>query len=479
MTKELVSFDTAANSLPASVTTALNATYAAPAVIVKAGDEVDLRAKVIATTTGDILIPRGTYTLTASVTPNAGVTLRGEGDKTILKLPNGARWNAIVVTTADVTVRDVHLDGNKANTSYGQNGLYSTGARTKFINCYVHDFNGYNIVGFPGASDLLVQGCVTENAASEGIEFQGVTRGSCVGNMVRDNGANGIYIWNSSGTSSDITISGNTVSTSSQRLGAAGIRVDDGATNVTISSNILKDGTANSYGISVYSSTANIVSNVSGSGNSVSGSLLTTGIYGGANVRGMTVSGNAVADIGGGTGIQLAVNVAYSTVTGNTVSGCKTSGIWIDANDVVVNGNCCVNNGQGQSSNAGIFSDGDNVIISSNRCFDNQGTKTQAFGIRVYSGHNVHLSANLVEGNLTTGLSVGTPTNLNSVPYRKFAATVGATQTAVAHGLPYIPISVTVTMTGAGAVWRSAASDVTNVYLTADAATRSCDVLVG
>jgi len=193
----------------------------------------------------------------------------------------------------------------------------------------------------------------------------------------------------------------------------------------------------------------------------------------------MTVSGNAVADIGGGTGIQLAVNVAYSTVTGNTVSGCKTSGIWIDANDVVVNGNCCVNNGQGQSSNAGIFSDGDNVIISSNRCFDNQGTKTQAFGIRVYSGHNVHLSANLVEENLTTGLSVGTPTNLNSVPYRKFAATVGATQTAVAHGLPYIPISVTVTMTGAGAVWRSAASDVTNVYLTADAATRSCDVLVG
>jgi len=64
-------------------------------------------------------------------------------------------------------------------------------------------------------------------------------------------------------------------------------------------------------------------------------------------------------------------------------------------------------------------------------------------------------------------------------PYKKVTATVGATQTAIAHGLSYIPMTIEITMTSAGNVWRSAVSDGTYVYLTADSAGRTCEVMVG
>jgi hypothetical protein len=181
----------------------------------------------------------------------------------------------------------------------------------------------------------------------------------------------------------------------------------------------------------------------------------------------------------GGTGLLVASTVTGAVISGNTISGSKASGINSASVSAVIAGNTCFNNGMTQGSNSGIFTSADGQVITGNRCFDNQGGKTQAYGIRVFSGDNIHLAGNLLEGNLTSGLLVGTPTNLNSVPYRKIAATVGNTQTTIAHGLPYIPLSVAVTMTTAGTIWRSAASDATNIYLTADAAARTADVLVG
>lgn len=56
--------------------------------------------------------------------------------------------------------------------------------------------------------------------------------------------------------------------------------------------------------------------------------------------------------------------------------------------------------------------------------------------------------------------------------------TVGVAQVTVAHGLGYAPTDLTITMTSAGTIWRSAASDATNIYLTADAAARTCAVRV-
>jgi hypothetical protein len=58
------------------------------------------------------------------------------------------------------------------------------------------------------------------------------------------------------------------------------------------------------------------------------------------------------------------------------------------------------------------------------------------------------------------------------------AQTVGATQATIAHGLAYTPTEVQVTMTSAGTIWKSAASDGTNIYLTADDAGRTAEIFV-
>jgi hypothetical protein len=57
--------------------------------------------------------------------------------------------------------------------------------------------------------------------------------------------------------------------------------------------------------------------------------------------------------------------------------------------------------------------------------------------------------------------------------------TVGTAQATVAHGLGYTPASVQITMTSAGNIRKSAASDGTNIYLTADSAGRTAEVWVG
>lgn len=56
--------------------------------------------------------------------------------------------------------------------------------------------------------------------------------------------------------------------------------------------------------------------------------------------------------------------------------------------------------------------------------------------------------------------------------------TVGNTQATIAHGLSYTPKIVAIIMTSAGTIWRSAAIDATNIYLTADAASRTCDIVL-
>lgn len=65
-----------------------------------------------------------------------------------------------------------------------------------------------------------------------------------------------------------------------------------------------------------------------------------------------------------------------------------------------------------------------------------------------------------------------------TAPIALGSQTVGTSQVTIAHGLGYAPGIVNVTMTSAGNVYLSAASDATNIYLTADASSRTCLVSV-
>lgn len=56
--------------------------------------------------------------------------------------------------------------------------------------------------------------------------------------------------------------------------------------------------------------------------------------------------------------------------------------------------------------------------------------------------------------------------------------TVGTSQATIAHGLGYAPSQILITMTSAGNIYRSATSDATNIYLTADSSGRTAEVFV-
>lgn len=57
--------------------------------------------------------------------------------------------------------------------------------------------------------------------------------------------------------------------------------------------------------------------------------------------------------------------------------------------------------------------------------------------------------------------------------------TVNAAGSSIAHTLGYTPTRITIEPTSAGQIWRSAVSDSTNIYLTADVDGRTCDIYVG
>lgn len=113
------------------------------------------------------------------------------------------------------------------------------------------------------------------------------------------------------------------------------------------------------------------------------------------------------------------------------------------------------------------------------RSLYNSGNGWNIYSTELYDGAPAGTQERLAKGTRGYGLIAGaSKPGWDAVLKVLSGQTVGTSQATIAHGLGYTPTIVIVTMTGAGQVWRSAASDGTNVYLTADAAGRTCDVYV-
>ena len=471
--------------------------FVAPAATgVSATDAANLQAAITAAAGKGIIIPAGSYLHTAlSIPANTSVFLsRG----CTLTLAASAGTNVVNVAGDNVTIEGHgKIDGNRSNQSANSNGVYTISAYTTVRGITVTSCNGYNIVGFPGATDLRVLGCTSLDARDEGIEFQGVTRGLAVGNVVRGAGKNGIYAYanttsNAANVCRDITIADNVVEGSSAlSSGYAGIRVDDRAQNVTVSGNTVSGGGTSCNGIVVASSTTYHTQNVTVSGNTVR-SAPGAGIQASAYTKNTTIIGNTVS--GAGThGIYVtSANTTGTTVVGNTVADCSGSGIMVlDTTDFTVADNVSKNNGQGANTNTyhGITlwsSTGtvDKGRVSGNRCFDDQGSKTQQYGIRTLNtiGASVSIGPNILDGNGTSGMlfSFGGATAASCVPWKLISnQSVSSGGNSIAHGLPYAPQTVLIFMRSAGTVFRAGASDGTYVVLASDSGTRTCDILVG
>ena len=262
--------------------------------------------------------------------PSCTVTL---SPGAVLRLPNNSGGQNVIsvpLASTDVTIRGGKIDGNKANqgVSLG-NGIAMFGPRQHVDGVHVVDVNGYGIVGFAGADEMTVRGCVVEDSYKEGIEVQACSRAVIVGNEVIRAGYTGIYAWANTaqgGTCSDVTIVGNVVNAPGSGVAAFGIRADDGATNVTVAGNVVTNaGTAVSYGIGAFSSTSSAVSKVAITGNTVTGANFAAGIYV-AKATAVTVAQNAVSATA--VGIQFTATTSEVVCDGNTVVSTTNNGIY-------------------------------------------------------------------------------------------------------------------------------------------------------
>ena len=445
---------------------------------------------------GVVYVPPGRYRVSKLFVP-AGCVLTGAGTASWIQLLDDSNATMLNIVGADVTVSNLQLDGNasgQSNTSALNDavGIFAPAQRVRIHDCWIHDAIGYQVVAFPGCSDIVVARNIVSGGAEEGIECQGSSDFRAVGNLVQGSGKNGIYVWSNTaqgGTCGSAAIAGNVVSDWSRTsFGWGGIVVDDGATDVSITGNALAGTPGTGTGIAV-SSEGPPPQRVAVTGNAVASTNVGVRVR---NSRHTAVSGNAVSDTGA-EGIQVWNAVTGISVAGNVVDRSGTAGVQIiNASDFSVRAN--VVRSSGRATN--VEQDATGIVVSSsgttasrgtvsaNRAFDPTSPATQVHGTGTAGiVANVVFDANVVDGNAS--ISHGTmladfPGGATLLPTRAIrAVAVGRTQVAVLHGLGHTPGSVVVTARSAGQVWQSAAPNAYFVYLTADATGRSCDLLVG
>ncbi|MFZ1257995.1 MAG: right-handed parallel beta-helix repeat-containing protein, partial [Candidatus Saccharimonas sp.] len=276
------------------------------------GDQVQINQALIAASGKKVILLAGTYTIDASISIPNNTTLSGIGQGTLITIPNALNvaFSAIVntdtTTGTNVTLRDLILDGNKAN----QSGL----------------------VGMAGV-DFTGMGGGTGASARQGARITNVQ----ANNWYKFTGSNCQV-----GAGICLRISSNNILTSNTAQGNSG----EGIYLTFSSSNILTSNTAqgnNWFGISLSSANNNILTSntaqgnshdgiyLIGSSNNIIGSNKIHDNMGGAGNNGIylfasdsnTITGNDITDTSC-TSTCYAINISDSTsnyLTGNTFSG--------------------------------------------------------------------------------------------------------------------------------------------------------------
>jgi parallel beta-helix repeat protein len=451
------------------------------------GDYTDFEVAVASTPANStIFVRRGTYVISDSIRPATGVRIVGEGYGAVIRAKNGFNKNPFFIENNYVVLENLNIDGNKANQQSNKSNVDFQGVTGgRVVNCFVHDAGGYNIVCYPGGTELIVSGNRVLDATQDGIEMMGTSNSTIVGNTVINCG-NGIQLWNNTGVAAHNAVVGNTV----RNCPNMGIVVQDGAHDNVIVGNAVDAAGVNGIFIG---NGGNGVTNPA-NGNLVSGNTVANSVSAGIRLNGVSecVISQNLLRANGGHGVWLRYSEACS-VNGNTATANKGSGIRIEGYPgsptrlVTVEGNVARNNGQDSAQNGdgvSIYGPSQQVSVGGNVCSDSQATKTQRHGVSfedtTSNSDGILFNSNLVRGNRAEGLAIlSLPAKTHNVPFCKVAANVGATETAVPHGLGYAPQAVTVTMRSPGTIWQSRAADATSVYLTADASGRQADVIVG
>jgi parallel beta-helix repeat protein len=238
---------------------------------------------------GEVFLPAGTYILdtasggvetfpdgspiqSAIVINKNNVTLRGEGPSTVLQLAPNTKMRAVSITSSNVTIKDLVIDGNK-NQRDGSvpwpNGdvvdalLYASSTASDITIENVEVKNGIEDgIGFWKASNVLAQNNYshdngTPQAGGAGISLSGVTHATARDNRIENNTATGIW---SAFDANDVKILNNTVSNNASggiTIGGGTVDVGLGANNsgFEVKNNILSgNGSAGFASITIFAS---------------------------------------------------------------------------------------------------------------------------------------------------------------------------------------------------------------------------------
>jgi len=277
--------------------------------------------------------------------------------------------------------------------------------------------------------------------------------------------------------------------------GSSGIFVQGNA-NVTIANNSFSSCSAGVQ-ISALTGAGTII------GNSITNmpvGYTAYGVFFNTAADGWTVVGNVIEGDNTGTSGHRGVIALTAGTSGNnhTIIGNRIIAllpIYTATNGNYIAGNTLIKNGNDGSGCIALTSTAARNIVTGNNCTNTPGYTISVAGTGDYN----QIFGNICPTSTTALNDASTPADIrntssgthnyidalsNSTVSKPFgrkiisAQTVNSTQTTIAHGLGYIPNQIDFVMTSTGNIWRSASSDATNIYLTADTNGRTCDIYV-
>jgi len=335
---------------------------------------------------GEILLKAGVYWLDTCITSRNrdGIILRGEGRATIIKMKGGANDDIIRLGAGGQgvdgwVIRDLAVDGNKANCPTNRDGI-AIGWRDAvscnnilLMNLYIHDCDEFGVC----VSHSTEGSPVCKNVQVVNCEFV-------------NNGWNGVTL---KSNAQDCLITGNKV-TGSSDVGITCYGKKNTIENNTVLDCTSNDGDSNSHvGIALEGG-----NNIACEENLVIGNVVCNCLEGisvqrSSLIRDNVVKGNAVHDCDYGIAIwQSAMRIL---VEGNDVWNCHDAEITVNGSNCTITGNSCMTTSSTVTLAdywGAISCKGSNNVIKGNKClYDGPNIRT---GILVNGG-----DYNIVDGN--------------------------------------------------------------------------------
>jgi parallel beta-helix repeat protein len=341
-----------------------SADYVVPAAATNAEATINSAIAALPAGGGTVYLREGTYTVSGSITLPSNVTLAGSGAATVIKQAGSSNLSVGLIQNSDatngndhITVRDLKLDGNKANQGSGAaNGIKFTkvGAGSTvgaaITNVWADNFT-FNTVWLLNSSHITMTNLSVRYSEAQGVYFDNTAYSILTGSNVSDTPASGGDGVGLSNGASHNTISNNTLT---DNLATAGIGLYSGFN--TISNNTIRN---NFMGVIAVDATNNIVTGNSFSGNQANAiymesssdnlfdanafsdngaGILDSPLYAVMSSLNNTISNNQFSDTDG-TSYAISID---STSIGNTLKGNSfgtgSNGMWLSGTPINADG---------------------------------------------------------------------------------------------------------------------------------------------